>query len=98
MTITGTVDEPLRHYSQRVTATLKASAIVKGNHKVPVSGRVRLTIYDPETKLEYGDAIRFTGRLKKIRGFKNPGIFDYAVYVSRKGIRAGAGLGKKEGI
>ena len=24
MTITGTVDEPLRHYSQRVTATLKA--------------------------------------------------------------------------
>src|SRR3990170_4488950 len=98
MTITGTVDEPLRHYSQRVTATLKASAILKGNHEAPVSGRVRLTIYDPETNLEYGDAIRFTGRLKKIRGFKNPGIFDYAVYVSRKGIRAGAGLGKKEGI
>ncbi len=98
MTITGTVDEPLRHYSQRVTATLKASAIMRRNHEVPVSGRVRLTIYDPETNLEYGDALRFTGRLKKIRGFKNPGLFDYAGYVSRKGIRAGAGLGKKEGI
>ncbi len=98
MTITGTVDEPLRHYSQRVTATLDTSTILRGNHEVPVSGRVRLTIYDPETNLEYGDAIRFTGRLKKIRGFKNPGLFDYAVYVSRKGIRAGTGLGKKEGI
>src|SRR3990172_9084065 len=98
MTITGTVAEPVARYSQRVVATLKASTILKGNHEVPVSGRVRLTIYDPETDLDYGDAIRFTGRLKKILGFKNPGMFDYAAYVSRKGIRASVSTGKKEGI
>ena len=97
-TITGTVAEPAARYAQRVVATLKASTILNGDHEVPVSGRVRLTIYDPEVDLDYGDAIRFTGRLKKVRGFKNPGMFDYAKYVSRKGIRAGAGLGKKEGI
>src|SRR3990172_4706101 len=98
MTITGTVAEPAARYAQRVVATLKASTILNGDHEVPVSGRVRLTIYDPEVDLDYGDAIRFTGRLKKVRGFKNPGMFDYAKYISRKGIRAGAGLGKKEGI
>lgn len=98
ITITGTVDEPVTRYTQRVVATLKASTILNGNNEKPVSGRVRLTIYDPETDLDYGDAIRFTGRLKKIRGFKNPGMFDYAAYVSRKGIRSSVSTGKKEGI
>ncbi|MEK6713909.1 MAG: DNA internalization-related competence protein ComEC/Rec2 [Nitrospirota bacterium] len=98
MTITGTVDEPATHYPRKVVANLQALTILKGNRELPVSGRIRLTIYDAETDLNYGDTIRFTGRLKKIRGFKNPGIFDYSVYVSRKGIRASAGSGKKENI
>ncbi len=98
MTITGTIVSPPTRYPQRMVATLKASAILSGNNEVPVSGRVRLTIYDPEADLAYGDAISFTGRLKKIRGFKNPGMFDYAGYVSRKGIRAGASIGRKDGF
>ncbi|MCC6543823.1 MAG: DNA internalization-related competence protein ComEC/Rec2 [Nitrospirae bacterium] len=98
MTITGTVSEPATHYSQRVVATLKSATIRKENHEVPASGMIRLTIYDPETELDYGNEIRFTGRLKNIRGFKNPCMFDYANYVSRKGIRAGASSGKKEAI
>src|SRR3990170_6980174 len=98
MTITGTVDEPATHYPRKVVANLKALTILKGNRELPVSGRIRLTIYDPETDLNYGDIIRFTGKLKKIRGFKNPGIFDYSVYVSRKGIRASVGSNKKENI
>ncbi len=98
MTVTGTVDEPATHYPRRVVANLRALTTLKGDHELPASGRVRLTIYDPETALDYGDVIRFTGRLKEIRGFKNPGIFDYSGYVSRKGIRASASTGKKENI
>ncbi|MCC7202391.1 MAG: DNA internalization-related competence protein ComEC/Rec2 [Nitrospirae bacterium] len=96
VTITGTVDEPVIHYPQRIAAILTASAIQHGNSIMPASGRVRLTVYDTAAGLDYGDEIRFTARLKRVRGFKNPGLFNYAGYLSRKGIRATASPGKKD--
>ncbi len=98
VTVTGIVDEPVTHYSQRVAAILRTSIVEIGNSSIPVSGRIKLSIYDRDTDIEYGDAVRFTARLKKIRGFNNPGLFNYAGYVSRKGIRASTGISNKEGI
>ena len=98
MTIIGMLDEPAKYASQKVVAHLRAMKIIKGERELDVSGRVRVSIYDPEVVLSYGDIIKLTGRLKRIRGFKNPGLFDYARYIAREGIRASVGVGKKENI
>lgn len=97
-TVIGMVDEPPRFSSKRVVSHIRAFKILKGGEELKVSGRVRLTVYDPEMILSYGDIIRFTGRLKIIRGFRNPGLFDYARYIARERIRASVGIGKKEHI
>src|SRR3989304_2207773 len=94
MTLIGIVDEPPGFSSTKAAAPVRAIKILKGEKELQVSGRVRLSIYDPEAVLSYGDIIRFTGRLKAIRGFKNPGLFDYSGYVARQGIRASASIGK----
>ena len=94
MTLIGIVDEPPGFSSTKAAAPVRAIKILKGEKELQVSGRVRLSIYDPEAVLSYGDIIRFTGRLKAIRGFKNPGLFDYSGYVARQGIRASVSIGK----
>lgn len=101
MTVTGIVDEPpmISSISSRKTvAHISAMEIIRGEDRSQVSGRVRLSVYDPEAVLSYGDIVRFTGRLKEVRGFKNPGLFDYAGYIGREGIRARVGIGKKKNI
>ncbi|MBI5192588.1 MAG: DNA internalization-related competence protein ComEC/Rec2 [Nitrospirae bacterium] len=97
-TVTGMLDEPARYASDKVTANLKASKILLGENEVSVSGRLKITVYDPKIILNYGDIIKVTGRLKIIRGFKNPGLFDYSKYIAREGIRTGLSISKKEYI
>ena len=98
LTVIGMVDEPVRFYSKKAVATVNAMKILRGDEWLDVTGRVRLSVYDHDVELGYGDILRFTGRLKEIRGFKNPGLFDYAEYINRDGIRASIGTGKKENI
>ena len=52
----------------------------------PISGRTRVTWYEPDTPIEPGDAVEVTGRLRLLRGFKNPRAFDYERYMHRRGI------------
>lgn len=98
VTVLGMVDGPPEFSAKKVVARIHALKILKGEEGLPVSGRVRVTVYDPEAVLGYGDMITLTGRLKRIRGFKNPGLFDYAGYVAREGIRTSMGIGKKENM
>jgi len=76
--VEGMLDEPARYASNKVTSNVKALKIMVGEKEVSVAGRLKVTVYDPELILNYGDIIKVTGRLKIIRGFKNPGIFDYS--------------------
>ncbi len=59
-------------------------------------GRVRVTLLDApkgdsgkdsRRDLRYGDRVRLQGRFLPPRNFGNPGAFDYAGYLARKGIR-----------
>lgn len=97
-TVEGMLDEPARYASNKVTANVKALNILVGEKEVRVAGRLKVTVYDPELILNYGDIIKVTGRLKIIRSFKNPGIFDYSKYIAREGIRTSLSMGKKENI
>lgn len=96
--VEGMLDEPARYASNKVTSNVKALKILVGEKEVSVAGRLKVTVYDPELILNYGDIIKVTGRLKIIRGFKNPGIFDYSKYIAREGIRTSLSMGKKENI
>ena len=48
--------------------------------------------------LNYGDVISLSGKLKKPRGFRNPGLFNYEFYLQKKGIYAICNLKDSETI
>jgi competence protein ComEC len=52
----------------------------------PASGRVRITLARLSPRPAPGDLVRLTVRLKPIHSFANPGGFDYAAYMARRGV------------
>ena len=70
---------------------------------VPIHSGIRVNIYSPRANedvpalaltspltltFHYGDRIRFLGKLKRPRNFRNPGAFDYEGYLADRGIAA----------
>jgi competence protein ComEC len=68
---------------------------------VPIHSGIRANIYSPRANedvpamsltspltltFHYGDRIRFLGKLKRARNFRNPGAFDYGGYLADRGI------------
>lgn len=51
-------------------------------------GRVRLSWYDPPAEPAIGECWRLTVRLRRPRGFANPGGFDYEGWLFRQGVGA----------
>ncbi|MGD9364331.1 MAG: DNA internalization-related competence protein ComEC/Rec2 [Desulfobacteraceae bacterium] len=66
---------------------LKARRLVDKNHSHDVCGRVHVTGRGPWPDPQAGDSVLFRGRLRTIRGFVNPGGFDYERFMKLKGIR-----------
>ncbi|NLX50832.1 MAG: DNA internalization-related competence protein ComEC/Rec2 [Deltaproteobacteria bacterium] len=62
----------------------------------PVTGNVRL-IVPLETDYRHGDFIRFSGEIRKIRGFQNPGSFNYERHLHRRGISASVFVADRAG-
>jgi competence protein ComEC len=57
-----------------------------GDRWHPVTGRVRLTLYEQVPVVAYGDEVAGTFRLRHPRRFDNPGSFDYPAYLAAQGI------------
>ncbi|HKK91503.1 MAG TPA: DNA internalization-related competence protein ComEC/Rec2 [Desulfobacteraceae bacterium] len=57
---------------------------------VPVTGRIRLSVYGGGARLRYGDRIAFAAKIRSIHNFNNPGGFDYKRYLQLRGIYASA--------
>lgn len=65
------------------------ASVSHDGHPIPLNGRLRLSWYDePPPQLAVGDRWRFTVRLKRPRGFMNPGGFDYERWLFINGITA----------
>jgi len=56
------------------------------NVKIPVSGRIRATLYHGVGPFSTGDRVSFDGKLFQIRNFENPGGFDYKRHMAFKKI------------
>jgi len=52
------------------------------------TGHIKVTIRDADLLLAHGDIVRVKGSIRPFRNFANPGGFDYARFMKRKGIMA----------
>jgi competence protein ComEC len=70
----------------RVRLVAELLRVRLGERWVEASGRARLTLYQQDVRVEYGDEIRGTFRLRHPRRFGNPGSFDYPEHLATQGI------------
>ncbi|MBI5043170.1 MAG: DNA internalization-related competence protein ComEC/Rec2 [Nitrospirae bacterium] len=96
--IEGMVYQPPEEYERKDVVYIKAQRVYINDRVRQAAGRLRLSIYNNNIKLRYGDIIRFEAKLKRPRSFWNPGAFDYEAYLARKGIHAIASIGEKDQI
>ncbi|NOR37559.1 MAG: DNA internalization-related competence protein ComEC/Rec2 [Woeseiaceae bacterium] len=55
-----------------------------------VSGRIRISWYEPDAEIHLGDVWRLELRLRRPRGTANPGVFDYETWLFRERVAATA--------
>ena len=60
-----------------------------GPEPKPVRGKLRVTVYgQPQNSPAYGDRIAFTGKIRGLHNFNNPGGFDYKRFMAYRNIWA----------
>jgi len=86
-TIRGHVAASPRSGTRRIRVLVAAAESRDRAGWVPLTGNVLLTIGGKDLPVvRYGDIVTFTGTLSRIRGFRNPGGFDYRRYMARHGV------------
>jgi competence protein ComEC len=77
---------------------LKLTEVEAVNGWVKASGRVRVRLNEPIIDLKTGDYIQAYCRLNKFDGATNPGEFDIAAYMARKGVFVACTVESREAI
>jgi competence protein ComEC len=75
-------DEPTRWTPERARLLLEVERV----DGAPRSGTVQLTAYGPMPPLALGQRLAVEARLDRPLGFRNPGTFDYASHLLRRGV------------
>jgi competence protein ComEC len=70
----------------RIRILLDLHSIWPEGRETRVSGRARLTLLQPEIVPAYGDRIRGLVKLRRPRGYLNPGGFDYPLHLRTLGV------------
>lgn len=96
--IRGTIAERVHRTANRLVVVLDVSHVQEDSAWMPASGRLLLTWRASDHVLYPGDVVEFMARLRPPYGTLNPGGFNYAAYLSRKGIHAVASLQNSEAI
>lgn len=98
--VVGWVDAVPRFEAHRTLLRIQVMAAgpPEGGALAPATGHLRLRIYDPQVPAAYGQVLRFVARVRPLRGFHNPGGWDFARYLAWQGIRTGASLSHWEQV
>ena len=89
--IVGTVAQtPRLTPDQRLRLVLRVEELGRPSDLRAAAGQLRLTVYGKAPEIRTGDRLAFESRLRPIRGFRNPGGFDYRRYMAYKQITATA--------
>ncbi len=51
-------------------------------------GTIRVVLKEDQTHLGYGDRVLLAGKIYPVRGYRNPGGFDYPAYLAHQGVYA----------
>ncbi|RPJ82626.1 MAG: DUF4131 domain-containing protein, partial [Deltaproteobacteria bacterium] len=86
--ITGTIQETPVPKHHRVQFILETETIGHGEYKIPVSGKLRITLSGPIPSIQTGDRVILKGKIRPIRNFQNPGGFDYKKFMAFRGVQA----------
>ncbi|MFQ5881326.1 MAG: DNA internalization-related competence protein ComEC/Rec2 [Candidatus Methylomirabilales bacterium] len=70
---------------ERVRFLVRAEEITLEGVRYPATGGVRLSIIDPVQEYRYGHRVRGSFRLRRPRGYWNPGAFNYRRYALTRG-------------
>lgn len=85
--IVGLIHENPIIYKDRLKFILQTRTLGEDkDNNFPVTGKIRVTVRGNFPNLSIGDKVSFTGKLRSIRNFKNPGGFDYKKYMAFKEI------------
>ena len=96
-TVTGTLISVPSAENQRQKFDIRCKYLQhKEGPRFPVSGNIRVTVDGVIPKLDMGDRIRLSGRIRELHSFKNPGGFDYQRYMRFNGIHAAMFVGSKD--
>ncbi len=83
--VQGRIFSPPRVLGDRTYYLLELESL--GAASTPVTGTAQVSLYKPHPLFAAGDRVRFNKvRLKIPRNFKNPGRFDYHLFLKSKGI------------
>ncbi len=89
--IVGTVSQtPRSTPDKRLRLILRVEELGRPPDVRAAAGKLRLTVYGNAPDIRAGDRLAFDSRLRSIRGFRNPGGFDYKRYMAHKQITATA--------
>ncbi|WP_337287962.1 DNA internalization-related competence protein ComEC/Rec2 [Candidatus Methylomirabilis sp.] len=70
----------------RVRILLDLRTMWPAGRQIEITGRARLTLLRPEIVPAYGERIRGQFKLRRPRGYLNPGGFDYPLYLRGQGV------------
>ena len=90
--LTGWVNSPVRHMRDRSVFLLQGERIQGEQRDIKIRGKIKLSVYDLDTQIHYGDRIEIRTRLKKPRGLVNPGGFNFQRYQIQHGIIASGSI------
>lgn len=88
VTVTGCIDDFPRETVSRTRFVLRVDTLGGPGVVRPATGKIRVTLSGEHPPLRRGDTIRFSGRLRSVRSFRNPGGFDYRRYLAFRHITA----------
>lgn len=71
---------------RRVRVLLDLRTIWLAGREIRVAGRARLTLLNPEIVPAYGERLRGQFKLRRPRGYRNPGGFDYPLYLRSRDV------------
>ncbi|MDL1967985.1 MAG: DNA internalization-related competence protein ComEC/Rec2, partial [Deltaproteobacteria bacterium] len=85
--IVGLIDESPVIYKDMLKLILQIRTLGENkDNNFPVKGKIRVTVRGNFPNLSIGDKVFFTGKLRSIRNFKNPGGFNYKKFMTFKEI------------
>ena len=89
-TVWGVVAEPLRQFRYGGVFVLSADQVDDGEGRRPIRGKIRVTLRRVHRHWRVGERVRLRSRLRRPRGFHNPGSFDLAGHLARADIHVTA--------